>query len=150
MEERVSTGVRVDLNVPDPPGTNGELEPFIMAHNAHFVSLLMASQFRRNRARAAAVTYGTATNAGIPLSSATVEELAYYYNQLIEQAELDEISGNIYEEFEIKRLDAESLAFRLRNEELSLEEKQQLLNELTDLAAEIEKLTEEMENLGRA
>lgn len=150
MEERISESVRVDLNIPDLPGTNGELEPFIMAHNAHFVGLLMASGFRRSRARAAAVTYGTATNAGVPLSSATIEELANYYNHLIKQAELDEKSADIYEEFEVARLNAESLAFRLRNEELSLEEKQQLLNELTDLAAEIDKLTEEMEKLGRA
>jgi hypothetical protein len=150
MEERIPTSDQVDLNVPDSPGVNGELEPFVMAHNAHFVGLLLASGFRRSRARSAAVAYGTATNAGLPLSSFAVTELAYYYNHLIKQDELDQKSADIYEEFEVKRIDAESLSYRLRNEDLSLEEKQELLNELTDLAAEIEKMTEQMETLASA
>jgi hypothetical protein len=157
MEQGIPTSDReIDSNIPDipavldPPGADGSLEPFIMAHNAHFVSLLMAGEFRRGRARAAAVGYGTSTGSGIPLSSASIEELSFYYNHLVKQAEADDKSEEIYEKFEIKRLDVESLSYRLRHEDLPLEEKQQLLNELTDLMGEIELLTAEMENLGSA
>ena len=140
----------MDLNVPDMPGTNGELEPFVATHNAHFVGLLLAGEFRRSRARAAAVGYGTSTSAGIPLSSATVTELAHYYNHLVKQAELDEQSADLFEKFEVNRINAESLSYRLQREDLPLEEKQQILNDLVDITNEIERLTGQMENLGRA
>ena len=101
------------------------------------------------RARAAAVAYGTATSAGIPVTSPAAIELAHYHNYLADQAEKEDRSLDLLEEFEVKRVDAETISLRIHNEELSLEEKQQLLNELTDLAREIDDLTQEMEGLGR-
>lgn len=136
------------LNIP-VPGEAGELQPFVMPHKAKFVGMMLAAEFRRTRARMAAVTHGTTTASGIPLSSMTITELSYYYNYLVDRAEKDEKSENLYEDFEIKRINAETLSFRLRNEELTIEEKNEILKELTDLVADIEKLSAEMEELGR-
>lgn len=127
-----------------------DLEPFIKPHRDKFVGLLLAYEFRRSRARAAAVMYGTTTASGIPLTSTTATELSYYYNKLVEQAKRDQRSEEIFEEYEVKRIDIETIGFRLRNEELTLDEKNELLKEMTDLAAELEKLIGEMEELGRA
>lgn len=151
MEERISEGNRDQKGIEYiPPGVRGELEPFMRAHTAHFVSMIMAAGFRRGRARAAAVDYGTGKGVGMPISSATLGDLAYYYNTLIKEAELDEQSFELYEQFQEKRITVENLTIRLREEEQSPEEQKELLNELAGLMAEVEELSNRMEKLDRA
>lgn len=151
MEERISEGNRDQKGIEYiPPGVRGELEPFMRAHTAHFVSMIMAVGFRRGRARVAAVDYGTGKGVGMPISSATLGDLAYYYNHLIREAEIELESFKLYEKFLEKQFSAEDLVLSLKTEEHSLEEKQELLKELTKLYAEVEKLTESMEKLDNA
>lgn len=86
----------------------------------------------------------------MPISSATLGDLAYYYNTLIKEAELDEQSFELYEQFQEKRITVENLTIRLREEEQSPEEQKELLNELAGLMAEVEELSNRMEKLDRA
>jgi len=137
-----------DLNV-QQRDEKDSIAPYAMPHKPDFIGLMIAAEFRRTRARSAAVSYGTATNSGIPLTSSFAVELAHYHNYLVKQAENDIRSEELLEEFEILRINAETISLRIRNEDLPLEEKQQLLNELTDLVAEIDKKTQEMEELAR-
>ena len=151
MDGRISEGDRDKAQIEYvPPGTHGELQPFVRPHNARFVGMLMAVEFRRNRARQAAVSYGTATSSGIPLSSASVMELAHYYHYLIDQAEIEEQSSELYEQFLEKKISVETLMSRLEEEEQDPEETRQLLQELDKLAVEAGALAERMENVGLA
>lgn len=147
MEERISEGDRNEAQIEYvAPGSQGELQPFVRPHTAHFVGMLMATEFRRNRARLAAVSYGTATASGIPLSSMSVIELAHYYNNLIWQAEIEEQSSELYEQFQEKKITVETLMLRLK-EESDPEETKALLQELDKLAAEAAELAERMESM---
>lgn len=151
MEERISEGNRDPKGIEYvPPGSNGELEPFIRAHTAKYVSMITAGQFRRGRARGAAVNYGTGRGVGTPISSATVDDLIYYYNHLIREAELEKESSEVYEQFQVKRLTIETITERLQKEEQSPEEQKELLDELASLMAEVEELTELLEKMSRA
>lgn len=150
MEERISEGNREETLKYVPPGTQGELQPFVRPHTAHFVGMLMAVEFRRNRARAAAVSYGTTTNSGIPLSSLTIVELANYYNYLVGQAEIEKKSSELYEQFLEKKITVETLIQRLKSEPIDQEETKDLLRQLDKLTYEAEELSGRMENIGRA
>ena len=151
MDDRISESDRDPQTIEYvPPGANGELEPFVQAHNAHFVGLLLAGEFRRGRARASAVSYGTSLAAGVPLSSMTTTELAYYYNHLVRQEELDKKSYDLYEKFQEKKITAENIMLDLQSEEQESEEEKRLLQKLEKLLDEVEVLAKSMENLDRA
>lgn len=65
MEERISEGNRDQKGIEYiPPGVRGELEPFMRAHTAHFVSMIMAAGFRRGRAGLRPLITGPAKASG--------------------------------------------------------------------------------------
>ena len=151
MEERIEESDRDQRGIEYvPPGSNGELEPFIRAHTAKYISMITATEFRRGRARGAAVNYGTGRGVGTPISSATVEDLIFYYNHLVKEAELETESFELYEQFQVKRITIENITLRLREEEQDEKEQRELLEELAELSTQVEELAGRMEHLSRA
>jgi hypothetical protein len=142
--------VSVDsLNV-QAVGESGELEPFLSAHNAKYVGFLMSYQFRRGNARMGAVNYGTAHTVATPVTSREVQELALYYNFLLEQAERDKQSEELYEAMTLRQLNIDNWIEELRVDDLSEDERRELLIRIDKALIEMEEMSAQMEKLSDA
>lgn len=132
------------------PGEVGELEPFIASHNAEFVGLLMAYQFRRSTARMGAVNYGTAHTMATPVMSADLQEVSHYYQHLVKTAAIDEESEELYEKMVSLQLQVESMTLQLRDEKLEEVKRTETLIEIDKALVEMERMAEEMKGLSNA
>lgn len=150
MEEGISEGNREETKIEYiPPGSQGELMPFMRPHTAHYVGMLLAAKTRRNIWRNAAVTHGTATTRGVPVSSITIRELVYYFQYLADQEEKEAQSTVLYLEFAEKKHTAETIMLRLK-EDNDPEETKRLIQELDKITAQAQELAEQMEKLESA
>ena len=141
------------MNVPDK-ATQREIFLATLSHEMRtkFVALVLAHQYRRGRARNAAVQFGTGRSISPPFLSGSMQDMAIYYQHLLNQADLEDAATNIYEMVLQKKHRAESIKYRLESErdQLSREEARELLEEMNNVASDIESLTILMEEFGDA
>lgn len=150
MVERIpDNDRRLGLNI-QAPGEDGGLEPFIGTHNAKFVGMLMAFQFRRGNARMGAVNYGTAHTVATPIASLSAQELSHYYRDLKAQAERDSEAEVLYEDMSFNRLQIEDWTEGLKSEDLSEEKRQELLINIDKSLVDLERMVEKLDRLGNA
>lgn len=148
MVKRVHEGDR-GLNIQDPMG-NEELEFFVPAQSAKFVGLLMAYHYRRGNSRMGAVNHGTAHTIGTPVITNEAFEISNYYHHILELAQQDKESEDLYERAALLQINIETWGKELKARDLDEEERQELLIKIDKALVELEVMTGQMEKLANA
>jgi hypothetical protein len=141
-----------NLNVPEinPLIDYSKMSPFVSAHNAEYIGLLMAHQIRRGRLRNEAVNYLQGNDWSPPSLNGANRDVFEYYQYLKALEEADDISEELIEMIEFKKVEAETLKDRIENEQLPIEEKKELLKEWEDKIDDIIRMTTILEGLSSA
>jgi len=125
------------------------LDPFLSRPvDTPFLSLLIAHQFRRGRARNTVTSYGTATPISAPYISGANRDLLYFYENRLALDEAEKTADEIFLYIQERKIDATLIVNELReNPDLSTDEKATRLERLMEIEVEIEKLAALLEKL---
>lgn len=133
-----------NLNVQDFPN----LTPFFEDKNSEFLGYLLAYSHRRGVARNTAAKYGLGMAADPPFVSGADVDVVAYRNMLLKLEEVDRVSVEVYESLKEREIRAGLVIDELRtNKNLTVDQKHDLVVELEELEADIERMAAHLEEL---